>query len=148
MIRTVRRKAAAAALAVGAAGGLAATLPASPAVAYFSPPLFLDIEVQSPAYVIAKGAGVNVPVEVTCNPGVAAEYYVRLTQNVNGKIASGYGYGSTRCTGSHQTVLVTVVAAQGKAFTKGKALASAETFACLGRVCGTETDSRTVTLRK
>ena len=147
MTRSLRAKLAAAALAVATGGGIAAVVPASPAVAFFSPPLFLDVVVESPAHLVARGAGVQVPVEVTCNPGVIADLSVSVTQNVNGRIARGFGFASVGCTGSHQRVLVTAVAQQGRAFTTGRALAQGFVSGCVPSVCGSERDERTIRIR-
>lgn len=147
MIQSLRKKLVAAAVAVGTGGGLAATLPASPAVAYFSPPLFLDVVVQSPAHLVARGAGVDVPVEVTCNPGVLASISLRVTQNVKGRVATGYGYATVGCTGAHQRVLMTAVADGTRAFTTGRALGAATIYGCVPEVCGSEQDERTIRLR-
>jgi hypothetical protein len=148
VILSLRKKAVAALLAVGTGGGLAATLPASPAVAYFSPPLFLDVVVESPGRLIAGGAGVQVPVEVTCNAGVVAEVDIRVTQNVNGRLAEGVGFAIVGCTGMHQQVLLTAVASGNRAFATGRALAAASVFGCTTGVCGFERDQRTIRLRR
>jgi hypothetical protein len=49
-------------------GGLLALFATSgPAVAFFSGGLFLDVQVDSPARLLARGAAIEVPLEVTCN---------------------------------------------------------------------------------
>ena len=55
------------AAALAAGGGFAVFGSASPAVAYSSPPLFLDISIQSPATLVAHGAAVQVPVKLSCS---------------------------------------------------------------------------------
>src|SRR6185437_8865042 len=107
---------AAAAIAVG--GGFALALPSSPAVAYSSPPLFLDVSVQSPAHLVARGAAVSVPVIVTCNASYA-EVQLRITEKLGNKAANGYGGAEVACTGGHQTILITVPASSAVAFAKG-----------------------------
>jgi hypothetical protein len=148
MSLSLRKKAAASALAVAAGGGVAAALPASPAVAYYSPPLFLDITVGDPGRLLARGSAVEVPVEVTCNPGATAYVWLSVTQTVGNKIAKSDGYATVGCTGAHQVVLVTAVAGSGQAFRIGKALAEGEVFACLPDVCGWERDQRTIALTR
>lgn len=145
---SLKKKIAAAALAVGAGGGIAAAMPGGTAVAYYSPPLFVDIVVDNPGHLVAKGAGVEVPVEVTCNPGATAYVNLTITQSINGKVARGVGYGTVGCTGSHQKVLLTAVAQGNKAFRTGKALAVGDVSTCIPEGCGGETDQRTITIKK
>ncbi len=66
-MRTKRIKVATAVVAILVGGLLAWFATAGPAVAFFSGGLFLDVQVESPATLLAKGAAVQVPVEVTCN---------------------------------------------------------------------------------
>jgi hypothetical protein len=136
-----------AALATG--GGLALALPSSPAVAYSSPPLFLDISIQSPAHLVAKGASVSVPVIVTCN-SFGTYIDLRVTEKVGNKVATGYdNYIPVSCNGGHQTLLVTVPASAGVAFAKGTAYAVADISGCAGNyVCGQETASATIQIAR
>jgi len=63
------------------AGGVLAVFAASgPAVAFFSGGLFLDVHVESPATLVARGAAVDVPLEVTCNASPNAFVSVTVTQ--------------------------------------------------------------------
>lgn len=135
----------AAALATG--GGFAVLSPASSAVAYYSPPLFLDISVQSPAHLVARGAAVSVPVTVTCN-SQGAYVDVRVSEKVGKKIATGVASASVGCTGGHESVLVTVPASAGQAFAKGSAYISADINGCTASyTCGSENASATVAIK-
>ena len=117
------------ALALG--GGLALAAPALPAVGEHSAPTFAphDIEVGDEATVIAKGAGVIVPVEVTCEAGATGFVSVQLTQARGRHVANGSGFTEVDCEGTTQTVDV-VVTAQGGAFKRGPALAEAHLAVC------------------
>ena len=44
-----------------------------PAVAFFSGGLFLDVQVESPARLVARGAAADVPLEVTCGSETDSE---------------------------------------------------------------------------
>ncbi len=137
----------AAALAMG--GGFAVLSPSSSAVAYSSPPLFLDVSVQSPANLVAHGAAVSVPVIVTCTSN-GAYVDVRVTEKVGKKTASGATSTTSGCTGGHQTILVTVPAGNGAglAFAKGSAYATADIEGCTSNfVCGTEHASATIKIK-
>jgi hypothetical protein len=136
----------AAALVVGSA--LAVLGPASPAVGFFSPPLLLDVQIQPTATLVARGAAVETRLEVTCAGANEASVFVSLTQRAGSEIASGFGSANIGCTNQRQTVLVLVMAEQGKAFKKGTAVASADIRACTPNfsVCGFETDQATVSV--
>ena len=144
--RKIKIGTAAAALAVGA--GFAIASPSSTAVAYSSPPLFLDVSVQSPGHLVARGAAVSVPVVVTCN-SQGAYVTLHVTENVGrGRIARGYTTVSVGCTGGHQTILITVATMSNRAFAKGSAYAAADISGCYGNNCGVETASRTIKINK
>jgi hypothetical protein len=131
-----------------AAGGVAAMLsPASPAVAFFSPPLFLDVQVESPARLLARGAAVEVPLEVTCTSEQPAWVDVFVTQRVGGKIAQGYGNAQVGCTRQGQDIRITVTA-YGNAFRAGTAFAEATIFGCAPTFCGSESDAETIEIRR
>jgi hypothetical protein len=139
----------AAALAMG--GGFAVLSPSSSAVAYSSPPLFLDVSVQSPATLVAHGAAISVPVIVTCN-STDAQVNLQVTEKVGKKTASGTTYANVGCTGGHETVLLTVAAGSQSnsnvAFAKGSAYAVANVFGCTANyVCGSETASATIRIK-
>ena len=118
-----------AALALG--GGLALASPALPAVGDHSPPTFAphDIELGDEATVIAKGAGVIVPVEVTCEAGATGFVNVQITQARGRHVANGSGFTEVACEGTTQTVEV-LVTAQSGAFKRGAALAEAHLAVC------------------
>lgn len=133
---------------VGTGAALALLSPASSAVAYYSGGLFLDVTVQSPAHLVAKGAAVTVPVQVTCNATQQAFVSVQLTEAIGKKIATGYGGANVGCTGGHQNLLLTVVASGGqKPFAAGRAFATANLFGC-DTVCASETANATITIRR
>jgi hypothetical protein len=133
------------------AGGavLTAVLPASPAVAFFSPPLLLQIQTNSPATLVAKGAGADVTLVVECAGAKTASVQVKLTESVGNKIAQGFGFTTIGCTDANETIVVLVTANSEKAFAKGSAIADSTIFACTpsGSVCGSEQDQRTIKLK-
>ena len=113
----------AAALATGS--GLALFGSSAPAVAYSSPPVFLDISIGSPAHLVAKGAAVQVPVTTSCTtPDNQAYVSVSITERVGKKTATGTKNFQVSCMGGRQTNLVTIASNDGVAFAKGTAYAS------------------------
>jgi hypothetical protein len=122
-----------------------------PAVAFFSGGLFLDVQVESPAHLVARGAAVDVPLEVTCNarPGTA-DLFVTVTQKAGSSVAQGFGHTSVGCTGSGQQITVRVTASGGKTFKQGTAVADADIFGCNAdfSTCGDETDSEAIDIKK
>ena len=144
-----RRAAVAIVTALLAAGTVAMLAPAGPAVAFSSGGLFLDVQVESPAPLVARGAAVDVPLEVTCNATDSAFVTVSLTQRSGSGVASGFGSTSVGCTGSGQQIIVRVLpSSAGKTFKQGTAVATAEIFGCNSNGCGSETDSATITIRR
>jgi hypothetical protein len=148
----LRTKVAAAVVAIVAGGVVALLATTGPAVAFFSGGLFLDVRVESPATLVARGAAVDVPLEVTCNarPGTSS-VSVTVTQKSGSGVAQGSGFTSVGCTGSGQQIRVRVQpGGAGKAFKQGTAVASAELFGCSQNfsVCGTETDSQTISIQR
>jgi hypothetical protein len=135
-----------AAVAITGGAVIAAVVPASPAVGFFSPPLLLEIHVNSPATLVAKGAGVNVTVQIECSGARTAEVDVRVTERSGSQVASGFGSVQVGCTNANQTVLVPVTASSGKVFKKGSAIAQGFIFACTPNfsVCGSEQDQQTI----
>ena len=132
-------------------GGLLALFATSgPAVAFFSGGLFLDVQVQSPAQLVARGAAVDVPVEVTCNATGTADVFVRVTQKSGSGVAQGFGFPSVGCTGSGQQIVVRAQVSGGKTFKQGPAVASAEISGCTANfsVCGSETDSEAIAIQR
>jgi hypothetical protein len=113
-------------------------------VGFFSPPLLLEIHVNSPATLVAKGAGVNVSVTFECAGARTADINVSVTERSGSQIAQGFGFVEVGCTGSTQNVVVLVTASSGKVFKKGSAIATASIFACTTRFCGNEQDQETI----
>jgi hypothetical protein len=142
-----RTKTALATALVGAGVVLALLSNSSPAVAFFSGGLFLDVTVQSPAHLVAKGAAVTVPVQVTCNATQTAFVSVQVTERVGKQIASGFGSAQVGCTGGHQALLLTVTASGGKTFVKGQAFASADLFGC-SSFCASEHGESTISIQR
>lgn len=141
--RRLRTKTALAAAVIAIGATLATVGSAAPAVAFFSPPLLLEIHVDSPASLVAKGAGVTVTVQIECAGASTAFVDVSLTERVGSQIAKGFGQTQVGCTNQNQTVLVSVVAQPGKAFRKGSAIADGFISACTPTfsICGSEQDT-------
>jgi hypothetical protein len=144
----LRTRAATAVVAILLGGLLALFATSGPAVAFFSGGLFLDVQVGSPAHLVARGAAVDVPVEVTCSGTGTADVFVNVTQKSGSGVAQGSGSTSVGCTGSGQQITVRVQAFGGKTFKQGTAVASAEIFACNRVTCGNETDSEVIQIQK
>jgi hypothetical protein len=148
MQRHMKVKAALAALAITGGAAVAALGPASPALGFFSPPLLLEIHVNSPATLVAKGASADVNVQIECAGARTASVDVSLTQRAGSEIATGFGSTEIGCTNANQTIHVLVTAQPGKAFKKGTAVANGFISACTPNfsVCGNEQDQRTIAL--
>jgi hypothetical protein len=147
-MRLRTRAAVALTVALLAAGSFTLFAPAGPAVAFSSGGLFLDVQVEEPAHLVARGAAVDVPLEITCNASGTVDVFVTVTQRVSKGVASGSAFRTFACSGSGQDVIVRVTASPfGKAFIRGTAVIEAEIFGCR-RICGNETDSETVRLRR
>jgi O-Antigen ligase len=110
----LRTRAAAAAVALLLGSLLALFATSGPAVAFFSGGLFLDVQVESPARLVARGAAVDVPLEVTCSGTSTAEVFVNVSQKAGSGVAQGFGFTSVGCTGSGQQVVVRAQASGGK----------------------------------
>jgi hypothetical protein len=148
MTTKLRTRAAAAVVAILLGGLLALFATSGPAVAFFSGGLFLDVQVQSPAQMVARGAAVDVPLEVTCNASGTVDVFVSVTQKAGSGVAEGFGFTSVGCTGSGQQITVRVRASGGKTFKQGTAVATAEVFGCNRVTCGSETDSEVIEIRR
>jgi hypothetical protein len=147
-MRTKLRIKVATAVAAILLGGLLALFATSgPAVAFFSGGLFLDVQVESPATLVAKGAAVQVPLEVTCNATGTAFVQVTVTQKSGSGVAQGSGSAQVGCTGSGEQITVLVQATGAKTFKKGDAVATAEIFGCNNVTCGSETDSEVIQIK-
>jgi hypothetical protein len=149
VIRNNRIKAAVAAVTIAGATATAMLIPSSPAVAFSSGGLVLDIVLQSPAHLVANGAAVAVPINYTCFGTSFAEIQVNVTERVGNGIASGgVGVSNANCSGEIQSITVDVTASPGgRAFVKGNAFATANIFGCAS-ICGQETDSLTIAIRR
>ena len=150
MQRHMKVKTALAGLAIAGGAAVAVIGPASPALGFFSPPLLLEIHVNSPATLVAKGASADVTVQMECAGAQTAFVQVSLTERAGSQIASGFGSTQVGCTNRNQTVLVHVTAQPGKAFKRGTAVADGSISACTPnfRICGDEQDQRTIDLGK
>jgi hypothetical protein len=144
----LRTKVAAAVVAILAGALLALFAATGPAVAFFSGGLFLDVQVESPATLVARGAVVDVPVELTCNAGGRASLFVTVTQKSGSGVAEGATLLEPFCTGSGQELLIRVEASGGKTFKQGIAVATAEVQGCNFRTCGRETDTETIDIQR
>jgi hypothetical protein len=120
----------------------------SPAVAFFSGGLFLDVQVESPARLVARGAAVDVPLEVTCNATGTAFVFVSVTQKAGSGVAEGFGSASVGCTGSGQQITVRAQADGGKTFKQGTAVATAFVDGCNNVTCGSESDSEVIDIKR
>jgi uncharacterized protein (DUF58 family) len=134
--------------AIMAGAALALLGPASPAVGFFSPPLLLEVAIHPTATSVAKGAAVEVRLDVTCAGTNQAFLFVMITQRSGSEIASGRGSATVGCTGQQQSVILLVTADSGRAFKTGSAVAEAELSGCAPAVCGTDVDTRTIRIEK
>jgi hypothetical protein len=144
----LRARLAAAVVAIILGSVLALFATTGPAVAFFSGGLFLDVQVNSPAHLVSRGAAVDVPLEVTCNATGSVDVFVSVSQKAGSGVAQGFGSTRVGCTGSGQQITVRVQANGGKTFKQGTAVANAEIFGCNNVTCGSETDSEVIQLQK
>jgi hypothetical protein len=114
---------AAAVLAVVAAAIFASVLPSSADVSAQSPSQ-PAVRVQSPAERLARGAALRAEVLVVCPANNYGYLDLKITQRVGPGIASGSAYTSITCTGSLQSVVLSVHAMEHP-FRAGTAFASA-----------------------
>ena len=135
-----------AALAIGAALGIAGTVGVLPAVGQSSPPSS-PIILGGTAHIIARGAAVKPYAYVVCQPGDFAQVEISITEKSGNGIASGTGYvDSFNCTGQIEKLTVAVTAF-GKPFVKGTAFGQATLLDCGQFNCGQATVSHKVTLK-
>jgi hypothetical protein len=144
----LRARLAVAVVAILAGSVLALFATTGPAVAFFSGGLFLDVQVESPARMVSRGAAVDVTLEVTCNSPFGADVFVTVTQRSGSGVAQGFGSETVGCTGSGEQVVIRVQAFGAKAFKQGTAVVSAEIFGCNNVTCGSETDSEVIEIRR
>jgi hypothetical protein len=147
-MNTSRTKAAVVGIALAGGAALALFSPASPALGFLSGGLHLDVTVQSPATLVARGAAIDVPVDVDCNATQNTFVNVGVTERVGGQTATGSGSVQAACNGGHQRLLIRVTAGAGKPFAKGTAVANANIFGCNNTTCGSESSSATIQIQK
>jgi hypothetical protein len=134
------------ALALVTGGGLAAALPALPAVGQYSPPS-TPIILRSTAPIVARGAAAKPSAYVACPAGQEAFLQIALTERSGKGIASGAGQQDFPCSGQIETVIVPVPATT-RPFVAGKAFAQATLFYCDQGGCFQPTKNRTITLQQ
>jgi hypothetical protein len=143
-----RTKAAVLGSALAGGAALALLAPAAPALAFDSGDLHLDINVESPITLVARGAAIDVPIEIECTSDYAS-VQVSVTERVGNRIVSGVNYLTVACTGGTQEMVVRVEATNaGRPFGRGTAVVTAYIFGCTSTVCGQESDSDTVRITK
>jgi hypothetical protein len=144
----LRGRLAAAVVAIILGSVLALFATTGPAVAFSSGGLFLDVQVES-ARLVSRGAAVDVTLEVTCNASSPVDVFVTVSQRSGSGVAAGSGFASFGCTGSGQQVVVRVTASpSGKSFKQGAAVVDAEVFGCRPNICGSETDSEVIDIKR
>jgi len=135
-----------AAAAIGVGTAFAFALPAGANVGVQSEsPSVAAVELGKLATLDANNAVVFMPVKLSCTPGSYTGLGVRVTQNVDGKIASGQAYKEvTPCTGREQSLRVAVPATQVP-FGKGVAFGQVQLQVCMGDAnCRTVEDEHNV----
>jgi hypothetical protein len=117
------------------------------------------VELGDTATLLSKGAGLVVPVEVTCDPNQFPPFpfppfpspspsvSVQVTQRSGNRIAQGFGYAPVMCTGTPQTVNVQLTAQQAP-FKHGTALATATVFLCDSTGCHSASDTEEIRITK
>jgi hypothetical protein len=117
------------------------------------------VEMGDTATLLTKGAGLLVPVEVTCDPNQlppfpfppfpspSSSVSVQVTQRSGNRIAQGFGSAPVMCTGTPQTVNVQLTAEQAP-FKHGTALATATVFVCDSTGCHSASDTEEIQIRK
>ena len=150
MQRFLRSKKTLAGLAIAGGAAIAAAGSAAPALGFFSPPLLLQIHVNTPATLVAKGAGANVTVQIQCAGAQTATVSVSLAERSGSQVANGSGSTLVGCTNQNQTILVPVTASSGKVFKKGTAIANGVISACAtkAKFCASEQDQGTIDIVK
>jgi hypothetical protein len=147
-MRTKRTRVATAVVAMLLGGLLTVFATSGPAVGFFSAGLFLDVQVESPARLLARGAAIEVPLEVTCSGTGSVDLFVSVSQRSGSGVAEGFAFEQVPCSGSGEQVTVTVQATGGKVFKKGTAVVTAEVFGCNEAVCGSETDTEVIEIQR
>jgi hypothetical protein len=144
----------------GGATAVAVLGPAGSAVGQASPPIQVQIQVNSPATLMDKGAAVDVSVTASCSGQTAfpASIVLNVTESVARRVAFGNQEASIDCTGASQTLDIQVTAGTGspsgfppgpsKAFEKGVAIATASIEACTFTTCVSQQVQPTITISK
>jgi hypothetical protein len=118
-----------AALAVAGGGAVAAFVgPAGPAAGQSSPPVQVQIQLGSPATLVARGAGADITVTASCSGPV--EGPAALEVKLSERVATANGFATINCTGTSQTITVLVTPPIGRVLKKGTALATATITVC------------------
>jgi len=127
-------------------GGIAAAIPALPAVGQASPPSSPIVLVKT-APVFDKGIGVSVKSYVACGAGDTGYLSTQVTERSGKGIASGGGYVDFPCTGQVETVTIPTLAGLGsKLFVAGKAYVIATLNDCGPFNCSVSSVSGNVTI--
>jgi len=121
--------------------------PAAPALGSVSAGPVLKVAIESPATLVARGAGLAGPVKVFCSSGQAF-LSLQVTERAGSSVVSGYGFTQIACNGLSQTMVLTITDSSAKAFRKGIALAQADLFGCIGRKCSQQSASRVIQVVK
>ena len=113
---------------------------ASSAVADGAPQI--SVSIQSPATLVAHGAGISVPMIVNCSAdGQQAYLFVSVNEAVGKRIAWGAVDTSVNCTGMPEAVVVTMFS-RSAAFSKGHtALVQTTGEVCNASGCASASDS-------
>ena len=119
-----------------------------------------EVDLGETATLLSKGAGLVVPVEVTCDPNQLPPPFpfppfpspspsvsVQVTQRSGNRIAQGFGGAPVMCTGTPQTVNVQLTAQQAP-FKHGTALATATVFMCDSTGCHSASDTEEIRITK
>jgi hypothetical protein len=142
----IRHKRLIAALALGAACGLAGVVGVLPAVGQASPPSS-PVIMGGTAHIVARGAAAKPFALVACQPGDFVQLTISLTERSGKGLASGTGsVDSFNCTGQIETITVPV-SATGRPFVKGTGFGQATLFDCGINFCGNTTAFRSVKLK-
>jgi len=142
----VRVRVVLAGLAVAVAGAVAALVgPAGPAVGQSSQPITDEIQVSSPATLVARGAGADVTVIANCSGPAGTT--ANVTASLSERSASAVGSTRIDCTGASQTLQVVVAVQFGRVLKKGTAIGSASINPCTPDLSFCDTQSTQATIQ-
>jgi hypothetical protein len=153
------------------AGGAAVTAalgPAGPAVGQSSPPtvgqssapIQVQMQVNPPATLVAKGAGADISVSASCSGVGSGSVFAVLSERVGSVIAIGSGQATIDCTGTTQTIDVIVAPEPnlaglpqptvGVEFKKGTGILTAGIDACVDDIfpCSSQSVEQTIEIGK